>query len=315
MSNPELLEFVVEEHDYDHKRLDKLISFKFPDLSRSLIKKIYEKGLIYSDVKLDLKKLPVPGTKVTVEIPVAESAEALPEDIPIDVVYEDEHLIIINKKAGMVVHPAPGNYTGTLVNALLHYCTDLKSVGNVKRPGIVHRLDKGTSGIMVVAKDQQTHEGLVNIFSTHDIHREYQALVIGNKLQAAGRIETHIGRNPNDRKKMKAEVRDGKLAITHFNVIKEYERFTHLSLRLETGRTHQIRVHLSHMLQRPILGDRTYANVPQQIKRLDPELAVVLKEYPHPLLHAKVLGFKHPVTGEDLRFESDLPEIFTPFLK
>ena len=310
---PQIIEFDVREEDLSLKRLDKLLSQKFT-ISRSLIKKMYEDGLIRSEAKLELKKLPPVGTKVILEIPEPQDAEALPENIPINIVYEDSHLIIVNKVAGMVVHPAPGNYTGTLVNALLHHCQDLKSVGNIKRPGIVHRLDKGTSGIMVVAKDQKTHEGLVEIFSNHDIHREYQALVIGNRLQASGKIETMIGRNPNDRKKMKAEVKDGKIAITHFHLLAEYENYSHLSLKLETGRTHQIRVHLSHILQRPILGDRAYANVNQQIKRLEPSLGNVIRDYPHPFLHAKALGFKHPITGEDMMFSSELPDIFKLFL-
>lgn len=314
---PQIIELTLTEDDISLKRLDKLLAQKY-DISRSLIKKMHEQGLVRSkdeNIKLELKKLPPLGSQIIIEIPKPIDDEALPEDLPINIVYEDEHLIIVNKAAGMVVHPAPGNYTGTLVNALLHHCHDLKSVGNVKRPGIVHRLDKGTSGIMVVAKDQKTHEGLVKIFSTHDIHREYQALVIGNRLQASGKIETTIGRNPNDRKKMKADVKDGKEAITHFHLIAEYENYSHLSLILETGRTHQIRVHLSHILQRPILGDRTYANVTQQQKRLAPELAKVIRDYPHPLLHAKTLGFIHPMTQKEMLFESELPEIFHPFVR
>lgn len=315
MTNDDIFEFKISKDDLTLERLDKLINFKYPDLSRSFIKNLFENNLITSNSpKLELKKIPEIGTIVTITIPPPAPSSAEAEDIPLDIIFEDEFLLIVNKAAGMVVHPAPGNYTGTLVNALLYHCKDLKGVGNVQRPGIVHRLDKGTSGVMVVAKDQKTHEKLVDTFSKHTIHREYQALVIGNNIQASGNIKTTIGRNPNDRKKMKANIKNGKEAITHYHLIKEYDNYSHLKLKLETGRTHQIRVHLSQVLQHPILGDITYANVPQQLKRLPETLSQILASYPYPLLHAKILGFTHPITQKDLFFESELPPIFEKFL-
>lgn len=310
-----MIELIVSEDDLELKRLDRVLSHHFPDLSRNFLKKLFDLGEISSPhTKIELKKMPPVGTLITINLPEPTVSEMLAEDIPLNIVYEDEHLLVINKDAGMVVHPAPGNYTGTLVNALLYYCKDLQGVGNVKRPGIVHRLDKGTSGIMVVAKNQTTHDALVKIFAAHDILREYETLVIGNHIQPMGKIQALIGRSPFDRKKMKAHVKEGKEATTHYFLQKEFENYCHLKLRLETGRTHQIRVHLSQVLGHPILGDQTYGNVPQQIQRIEQSKGDILKDYPYPILHAKVLGFTHPQTGEELLFESELPEIFSHFL-
>ncbi len=307
----------IEEEDIESfRRLDQFLSTKLPELSRSLIRKLYDLGQIYFDdnqnisKKIELKKMPPAGAVVVINIPPPIPANAQPEDIPLEVIYEDEYLIFINKPAGMVTHPAPGNYTGTLVNAILHLCHDLKGVGCVKRPGIVHRLDKGTSGIMVVAKTQKCHEGLVDLFSRHDIDRKYEAIVVGNKIDQSGTIESFIDRNPHNRLKMCSKVEKGKKAITHFRVLNYYNDISSVELTLETGRTHQIRVHLSEQLNRAILCDSLYGNPTGQLKAINNKFRSILKNYEHPLLHAKSLGFVHPITKEKLYFEQFLPEIF-----
>lgn len=311
MSSNQKVIFTLTEEDLSYKRLDKLLAIKFPKLSRSLIKKNFEAGRITSlEHKLFLNKLPPLNTEIHFLLPPEKDKTIYAENIPLHILYEDEHLIFINKEAGMVVHPAPGNETGTLVNALIHHYPPIRNVGEEKRPGIVHRLDKGTSGVMVIAKSSQAYEALIQIFSTHDITREYHALVIGNNFQAYGVINASIGRNPNDRKKMKANVDNGKQAITHYFLQKEYKNYSHLKLVLETGRTHQIRVHLSHLLKSPVLGDQTYANVSSQRRRLPKRQSQLLAQYPYPILHAKVLAFKHPITHKELYFEADFPNIF-----
>ena len=296
------------------KRLDQFLSNKLPDISRSFIKDLFNKGHIKSDVKIELKRMPAQGTEVIVTIPPPRAADAIAQDIPLEIVFEDEHLLFINKPAGMVVHPAPGNYDGTLVNAILHHCPDLKGIGDQKRPGIVHRLDKGTSGVMVVAKTQKCHEGLVKLFSTHDIERIYHALVMGIKIPESGKLESTIGRHPQNRLKMAANVRNGKDAITYYKVLNYYDKFSHLELKLETGRTHQIRVHLSQLLHRPILCDPLYANPNEHLNRLGHEYKKIIKDYPYPFLHARVLGLTHPITGEKLHFEVEPPQEFKEVL-
>jgi len=298
-----------------YKRLDLFLSDKLTDISRSFIKELFSKGQITADVKLELKRLPSEGVEVTVTIPPPRPADADPENIPLDIIYEDEHLLFVNKAAGMVVHPAPGNYNGTLVNAILFHCPDLKGIGDQKRPGIVHRLDKGTSGVMVVAKTQKCHEGLVKLFSTHDIDRIYHALVMGVKIEDSGKLESTIGRHPQNRLKMAVDVRNGKEAITYYKVLNFFDKFSHLELKLETGRTHQIRVHLSQLLHRPILCDPLYGNPKEHIKIIGPEYKKIINDYPYPFLHARVLGLKHPITGEQLRFEVEPPKEFQAVLK
>lgn len=309
--------FNISEADHHHfKRLDQFLNEKMKDQSRSFIKALFEKGLItFCDEinigkKLELKKMPSVGSSIQILIPPPRPADAAPENIPLDILYEDEHLVFINKAQGMVVHPAPGNYNGTLVNAILYHCKDIKGVGDQKRPGIVHRLDKGTSGVMVVAKDQKTHEGLVKLFSTHDIERRYQCFAMGTKMLASGKLESNIGRSHHNRLKMATNVRGGKEAITYWKVLAHYEKFTHLEMTLETGRTHQIRVHLTELLKSPILCDPLYGNPAEHLQRLGPEFKTLLKDCEHPFLHAKVLGLIHPITGEKLRLEAPLPEIF-----
>lgn len=309
------LVFKVESEDAQNfKRLDAYLSHKLPDISRNLIKKHFLDGLFSSETKLELKKMPKLGTEIIFKVPVLKNTDIEAQNIPLEFLYQDEHLAIINKPAGMVVHPAPGNYDGTLVNAILFHCPDLKGIGNEKRPGIVHRLDKGTTGIMVIAKDQKTHEGLVKLFSTHDITRKYQAICLGAKLPQSQTLESTIGRNPNNRLKMMANVTNGKQALTHMKVMEYFKKLSHIELKLETGRTHQIRVHLSQLLHTPIFNDPLYGRTKEEKLMVSSKVRGIVKDYEHPFLHAKVLGFKHPITGEELFFEKEPPQIFQDVL-
>jgi 23S rRNA pseudouridine1911/1915/1917 synthase len=312
----EKLLFTITQNDLNEfKRLDTYLTSKLPDISRNLIKKHFLEGRFTSEQKLELKKMPKIDTQIDFLVPELRDVDIKPQNIPLEFIYQDEHLAIINKPAGLVVHPAPGNYDGTLVNAILYHCPDLKGIGNERRPGIVHRLDKGTTGIMVIAKDQKTHEGLVKLFSTHDITRKYQAICLGAKLPQKKTLESTIGRNPNNRLKMMANVKNGKNAITHMKIIEYFKKLSHVELKLETGRTHQIRVHLSQLLHTPIFNDRLYGRTKEEKVMVSSKVRGIIKDYEHPFLHAKVLGFKHPITGEELYFEKEPPQIFQDVLK
>jgi len=303
--------FTVTELDrVQFKRLDLWLTSKITDLSRTTIKRLFEDDNITAlDGKsLSISKMPVAGTEIEVEVPPPISTALVAQNIPLEILFEDSHLIVLVKPAGLCVHPAPGHPDGTLVNALLYHVKDLQGIGGETRPGIVHRLDLGTSGVMVAAKHQQVHEAMVQLFSAHNIEREYQAIVWGKPTSHLGRIESFIGRMPHHRQKMSCQVRAGKKAITDYKVIESLEGITHMSCRLYTGRTHQIRVHMAQALQTPVLCDPLYADVGRQRSRMSDALKKILDGYPHQLLHAKVLGFKHPITGEDLRFESPAPE-------
>lgn len=298
------------------KRLDQWLAHKLEGTSRTVVKSLYERGEIELGAdnkthifKLELKKMPPEGTLVEVHLPPPIPIEAEPQNIPLDILFEDEHLIFINKAPGMVIHPAPGNWDGTLVNAILYHCQDLSGIGDKKRPGIVHRLDKGTSGVMVVAKSQKAHERLVEMFATHDLTRIYEALVMGKEFPVGGSLESRIGRHPVNRLKMAANAPRGKRAVTHYRVLKQWRHMAHVECKLETGRTHQIRVHLSELLRRPIVNDSLYGNPKEHKVRLGEELTQVFDDYEYPFLHARVLAFKHPVTGEDLHFEAPVPEL------
>lgn len=305
------LEVTVTDSDRENfKRLDVFLVDKLPQFSRSTIKRLFEDDQISAEIPLSMNKMPAAGTVISIEVPPPVPTDLIAEDIPLEILFEDAHLLIINKPAGLVVHPAPGHYTGTLVNAVLHHCPDLKGIGSEKRPGIVHRLDMGTSGVMVVAKDQKTHEGLVSLFSTHDIERKYEALVVGHMKDLSGTITTTLGRHPTNRLKMAADVKNGKRAVTHYKKIKELGPLTHVELKLETGRTHQIRVHMAQVLHTPVLSDPLYGAGDHHLKKLPEEIGLKLKAYPYQLLHAKELGFKHPITGEILHFTTPPPQIF-----
>ena len=252
----------------------------------------------------------MPGDKVIVTIPKPPPPEVVAEDIPIEIVHEDEAIIIVNKAAGMVTHPAFANYTGTLVNALLYHTRELSTERGEERAGILHRLDKDTSGLLAVAKTDQAHQFISRQFAAHDIEREYQAIVWGSMPDRRGRISAPLARHPSDRKKM-AVVEGGKEAATRYEVLRDYGFLSHVSLRLETGRTHQIRVHMSSV-RHPVFGDPTYGgrrilygNITARFKQLINDLLVLL---PRQALHARTLGFIHPVSKELIRFESPLPE-------
>jgi 23S rRNA pseudouridine1911/1915/1917 synthase len=286
------------------QRLDKALA-EASGLSRERIKALMGRGRVLLDGKpaAQASFKPAAGTAFAITVPAITPDEAQAEDIPLNVVFEDEHLIVIDKPAGLVVHPAVGNYDGTLVNALLHHCQgQLSGIGGVARPGIVHRIDKDTSGLLVVAKSDVAHEGLARQFEDHSIERAYLALVGGNPLPPAGTVTGAIARSNSDRKKM-ALVKDGrgKHAVTHYATL---ERFTGAALvecRLETGRTHQVRVHMT-ALGHPLLGDPSYGRTPTKLKPLLAE-----HNFARQALHAAILGFVHPVTGANLRFESPLP--------
>lgn len=288
------------------KRLDAYLG-EAADISRSAAAKLIESGEVTVNGKKAEKKYSVKeNDKIEIEIPEPEEYEAQPENIPLDVVYEDSDIIVINKPSGMVVHPAPGNYTGTLVNALLYHCKDsLSGIGGVMRPGIVHRIDKDTSGLLVVAKNDAAHRALSEELGYHGIEREYHALVRGGFKEQSGTVDLPIGRHPIDRKRM-AVIKTGdgaREAVTHYEVISSYGQITYLKLRLETGRTHQIRVHMSH-LGHALLGDEVYASTKTLFEK---QHAPLLDGQ---ILHAKRLILTHPRTGERMTFECPLPDNF-----
>lgn len=286
-------------------RLDAYVA-SVSGISRSAAARLIEEGAVLVFGKSQAKKYTVKAAdEISLTLPECEECEALPENIPLDVVYEDDCIIVINKPSGMVVHPAPGNYTGTLVNALLYHCKDsLSGIGGVIRPGIVHRIDKDTSGLLVCAKCDEAHLSLSEELSHHGIIREYQALVSGGFSADTGTVNLPIGRHPADRKKM-AVIRDGtaREAITHYRVIGRYGQVSHLALELETGRTHQIRVHMSH-IGHPLLGDPVYSKTKTRFEQLHPSL------FDGQALHAGRLTLTHPGTGERMSFEAPLPENF-----
>ncbi|MCJ7493350.1 MAG: RluA family pseudouridine synthase [Deltaproteobacteria bacterium] len=288
------------------KRLDVFLSQKKTLLSRTQIKRLIEKGNVQvggRKVKagMRLKENDV----VTLTLPKPQKLETQAEPIPLTILYEDRHLIVVDKPAGMVVHPAAGNFSGTLVNALLHYCTDLSGIGGVLRPGIVHRLDKDTSGVLVVAKEDFTHRALSAQFKEHTPLRKYVGIVFG-QIPDEGQSEAIIGRHPTHRQKMSVRPRKGREARTHWQVLERYHHFCLAEFRLQTGRTHQIRVHLSS-LGHPILGDPLYGGRKRLVAIEPLLLRQGLQKLRRQALHAGALGFVHPVTGEKLIFSSPLP--------
>ncbi|MDA8412626.1 MAG: RluA family pseudouridine synthase [Desulfobacteraceae bacterium] len=289
-------------------RLDLYISSQLGGETRAAVQRLIEAGNVLVDghpVRSSLKLKG--GEQVTVEIPEPTAAEPKPESIPLDVLYEDHDLIVINKPAGMVVHPGPGNSGGTLVNALLAHCTDLSGIGGELRPGIVHRLDKGTSGVLVAAKNDRAHQALSAQFHVHSVKRIYLALVFGAPPLDSGKIEGIIGRHPTERLRQSGKARNGKHAVTRWRVKERYNRITLMELRLETGRTHQIRVHLTEA-GFPLLGDPLYPDGGRVNNLGDPRLKKMITSLGRQALHARTLGFIHPVTGEYLEFSTPLPE-------
>ncbi len=285
-------------------RLDRFLADQDTGLSRSALQQLLEKGSVLCDGSPAAKNQKTrQGQRIELQVPQAQPLDAVPQDIPVEIVYEDDYLLVVNKPKGMVVHPAPGNPDGTLVNALLYHCAGrLSSIGGVIRPGIVHRIDKDTSGLLVVAKDDATHTALSEQMAVHSINRVYHAVVYGGFKQPEGFVEAPIGRHKTDRKKMAVTQQNSKYAYTAYKALARYNGFTHIECRLRTGRTHQIRVHMAS-IGHPVAGDPVYG--PKN----------VIKSLGGQCLHAKTLGFVHPATGEYLEFDSPLPEYFTQFLR
>lgn len=285
------------------ERLDSYITEKLDDISRTQIKTLINEGLILVNDEIKKSSYKVnQGDSINIKIPKYEEPEILPEDIELEIIYEDEDLLVVNKPEDMVVHPATGNYSGTLVNALLFHIDKLSNINGDIRPGIVHRLDKDTSGLLIIAKNNKTHELLGEQFKDRDLERKYIALVHGVMPNDRGVINGPIGRHPIHRKRMAVVETNSKEAITHYKVIERFKNYTLLELQLETGRTHQLRVHLEH-IKYPIVGDPVYSRRKNEFKR-DKQL-----------LHARKLGFHHPSTGEYMEFESELPEYFKKIIK
>lgn len=287
-------------------RLDKSLA-EASGLSRERIKALMAQGAIVvgKTVATNPSAKMQPGANFTIAVPAPVEAAAQPQDIPLDITFEDEHLIVINKPAGMVVHPAAGNYEGTLVNALLHHCKgQLSGIGGVARPGIVHRIDKDTSGLLVAAKTTAAHEGLAKQFADHSIERAYLAVCAGHPAPSSSMIEKRIGRSDHNRKKMAVlhdESSRGKHAITHYKTLKTLRFASLIECRLETGRTHQVRVHLAS-IGHALLGDPTYGRTPSQLRAVLRDLA-----FARQALHAASLGFIHPVSGAKVEFTAEIP--------
>ena len=290
--------------DVSGERIDKFICKSLEELTRSSVQKIIENGGVSVNGESVSKNYKCKaGDGVEIVIPDAVLLDVEGENIPLDIVYEDDDLLVVNKPKGMVVHPANGNYNGTLVNALLYHCKDsLSGINGVIRPGIVHRIDKDTSGLLIVAKNDASHISLAQQIKEHSFTRAYEAVVYGNLKEDEITVNQPIGRNPKDRKKMAVTMKNSKPAVTHIYVIKRYGDFTHVRCVLETGRTHQIRVHCAY-IGHPVAGDSVYG--PKK----------VITELGGQCLHAKQIGFVHPITKEYMEFESELPEYFTKFLK
>ncbi len=289
-------------------RLDLVIRREMTELSRSTVQRLIEEGRVTVNGQPERASLKLKGGEdVCVIVPAPVPAEPMAEEIPLEILHEDADLVVINKPAGMVVHQGAGNSSGTLVNALLGHCHDLSGIGGELRPGIVHRIDKDTSGILVAAKNDRAHQGLAEQFRLHTVKRVYRAIVFGGPLEESGRIESEIGRHPVDRKKMSSTARHGKRAVTRWKVLTRYPRLTFLELRLETGRTHQIRVHLSEKGHQ-LVGDEVYGGGSRLAGITDSRLKKLILDLNRQALHAMTLGFIHPVDGRYLEFTTPLPD-------
>ena len=304
------MKYVINETDAG-MRLDSFVS-KNTEISRNAAAKLIESGSITLFGKQTVKKYELRiGDEIEIILPEPEICEALPENIPLDIIYEDSDIIVINKPSGMVVHPAPGNYSGTLVNALLYHAKDsLSGIGGVIRPGIVHRIDKDTSGLLVVAKNDTAHKALASELEYHGIEREYHALVKGGFKIDTGTVDAPIGRHPVDRKRMAVLISPdahAKSAVTHYEVIERYGEISYVKCMLETGRTHQIRVHMSY-IGHPLVGDEIYGNAASRFEKLHSALI------DGQMLHAKRLTLTHPATAKRMTFECELPDNFKKLL-
>ena len=296
--------YLFEIQEDQQMRLDKYLAEQFPEQTRSYLQKLIKDGEVLVNGKnvktgYQLSK----GDEVSVNIPEPKELDVEPQKMDLDIVYEDEDVILINKPKGMVVHPAPGHTTDTLVNGLLYHCkNNLSGINGVARPGIVHRIDRDTTGILIVCKNDMSHNSIAAQLKEHSINRRYRALVHGNLKEDTGTIEGPIGRHPIDRKKMAINERNGKPAVTHYTVLERFGNYTLIECKLETGRTHQIRVHMTS-IGHPLVGDEVYgpAKCPFKLQGQS--------------LHAMVLGFVHPRTGEYMEFSADLPEYFEDLLR
>ena len=286
------------------ERIDKYLSEQLEDMTRSHIQKLIKENMVRVNgmaVKSNFKLSA--SDQIEVEIPEMKEPDILPENIPLDILYEDQDILVVNKPKGMVVHPAPGHYTGTLVNAIMYHCKDnLSGINGVMRPGIVHRIDMDTTGSLLICKNDRAHQALAKQLKEHSITRKYHAIVHGRLKEDEGTIDKPIGRHPIDRKKMSVHCTNGREAVTHYRVLKRFQQFTYIECQLETGRTHQIRVHMSS-IGHPILGDQVYgpAKCPYKLQGQT--------------LHAKVLGITHPTTGKYMEFDAPLPDYFQGLLE
>lgn len=296
-------QFVVSLEE-ENIRLDKYLCGKLSGFTRSFLQKNIDAGNVTKDGVVLTKHYKVSAEdRLHVIVPEPEKLEVAAEQIPLDIVYEDSDLLVVNKPKGMVVHPAAGNYSGTLVNALLAHCGEsLSGINGVIRPGIVHRIDKDTSGLLIVAKNDLAHQNLAQQIKEHTFTRIYEAVVYGTMKDEAGKVDAPIGRHPAERKRMAVTDKNARNAVTYYEVAARYEGFTHIRLKLETGRTHQIRVHMAY-LGHPVAGDPVYG--PKK----------VITSLHGQCLHARVIGFRHPRDGRYMEFTSELPEYFTIFLK
>lgn len=294
--------FIVDDVDED-TRMDSYLSNQLGDMSRSFIQKLIDKGRVtVNGVAQGQKKYKVKeNDEIEIHIPKPERLKIEPENIPIEIIYEDDDVVIVNKPQGMVVHPAPGNYSGTLVHGLLYHCKNLSSINGVIRPGIVHRIDKDTSGLLMIAKNDSAHKSLAQQLKDHSVHRIYWALVHGNISEERGTIHTAIGRHPVDRLKMAVVPKNGRDAITHFSVLKRFGKYTLIEAKLETGRTHQIRVHMAY-INHPLVGDPLYGIKGEKFKLQGQAL------------FAKTIGFVHPTKGIYMEFEAELPDYLKKLL-
>lgn len=287
------------EPEYNGQRIDKFLSETLPEYSRSFIQKVVKDGGVLVDEKCVKSNYKLStGQILKLNVPELVEPDIVPEDIPLDILYEDEDIIVVNKPKGMVVHPAAGHYTGTLVNALMYHCRDnLSGINGVTRPGIVHRIDMNTTGVLVACKNDAAHIFLSEQLAVHSITRKYNAIVHNSFKENSGTVDAPIGRHHIDRKKMAIDYKNGRNAVTHYSVISNYGKYAHIECQLETGRTHQIRVHMSS-IGHPLLGDDVYGSGKSPY-RLEGQT-----------LHARVLGFVHPSTGKYMEFEAPLPDYF-----
>lgn len=299
----ELLEFTADDSETG-VRIDRCLSDKYEDLSRSYLQKLLkEQGITVNGKTVKANYKLQTGDQVQITVPDLSEPDILPENIPLDILYEDEDILVVNKPKGMVVHPANGHICGTLVNAILYHCQgNLSGINGVMRPGIVHRIDMDTTGSLLICKNDRAHQALAKQLKEHSITRKYHAIVHGRLKEDEGTIDKPIGRHPIDRKKMSVHCTNGREAVTHYRVLKRFQQFTYIECQLETGRTHQIRVHMSS-IGHPILGDQVYgpAKCPYKLQGQT--------------LHAKVLGITHPTTGKYMEFDAPLPDYFQGLLE